>query len=81
MMAALGSIAALWIGLWFTGHRASSFQQIFAAVCAQSVAAILLSFSSGSLLLSFALAAVILGAIFWMIQSSKRFSSQPLHKS
>jgi hypothetical protein len=47
MFAALGCIAITWIASWMTGHRAPALQLIFAALCVQALAAILLSFPLG----------------------------------
>lgn len=75
MVLALGCIAIAWLASWAKGHRAPALQHIFAALCVQALAAILLSFSSGSLPLSLALAAIILGAVAWMIQSGSRLQA------
>ncbi len=77
MILALGCIALTWAIVWATGRRSPAVQKIFAALTVQSLAAILLTFSS-SLILSFALAVVILGAITWMIHSaSSLITSSP----
>jgi multidrug transporter EmrE-like cation transporter len=72
MLMAVGGIGVAWIVSWVAGRRSRSVQQIFAALCLQAVAAVLLSFSSDSLPLSLAFAGIILGAVVWLIQIGSR---------
>jgi hypothetical protein len=44
MLVAVGGIGVAWIVSWVAGRRSRSVQQIFAALCVQGVAAVLLSF-------------------------------------
>ncbi|HYG22577.1 MAG TPA: hypothetical protein VEH04_07340 [Verrucomicrobiae bacterium] len=67
MVLALAIICVAWIVSWFRGHRARHIQHVFGSLCVQTLAAVFLSRSSDHLLLSIAFAAVILGAIGWMI--------------
>lgn len=69
MILALGCIVLAWIISWAIGRRTPATQRIFAAHIVQSLAAILLTFSS-SLILSSALAVIILSAVAWMISSA-----------
>jgi hypothetical protein len=77
MILALVCIAFGWAATWLTGPRAKSVQHIFASLCLQALAAILLSFSSANLPLSLTLAAIILSAIIWMVRSGSDQISSP----
>jgi hypothetical protein len=70
MLLAVASILFGWALAWTRGHRSPALQKTFAALLIQSIAAVLLSFSANSLPLSLLLAAVILCAVGWMIQSA-----------
>jgi hypothetical protein len=80
MALALTSIATAWLLAWRAGHRTRAVQNIFAALCVQALAALLLSFSTGSILLSLGLAAIILGAVAWMIRSGSQASAIRISK-
>lgn len=70
MFLALGCIATTWTIFRAYGHCGAAINRIFSSLCVQALAALLLSFSSGSILLSLLFTAIILVAILWMIRGS-----------